>query len=99
MKHINGIVWKTKISANESNYLQATYYEMVGARNLAIQSVTSMPEAYAKLKEDYIEALAKHESVFEELRIKYVPDKYRTSRYRMNVAFDECELRIEEVNV
>ena len=98
MIHHN-IVWKTKITEEESNYLQATYYEMVGARNLVAHVVVNMPEAYEKLRKDYTEALTIHETLLEELRKKYVPEKYRTNRYRMSVFFDDCEIGIEDTNV
>ena len=97
MEHSN-IIWATRITEEENNYLQATYYEMVGARNLAVHAVVSIPEAYERLQKDYIKALTIHETLLEELRVKYVPKEYRTNRYRMNVAFDDCELMIEDAN-
>lgn len=98
MNKIN-VIWHTNISEQDSNYLQATFYEMVGARNLAAYASVNMPEAYEKLRKDYVTALAAHELMFEEIKRKYVPKEYYTERYHMNVIFSECELRIEDWNV
>lgn len=92
-----------KLPQGVCSYMQMIDIDLAGYKSLVKSIIINPKYPYDEKKFKYI--LKKHKEAFreksvalEELRVRYLPDKYKTPEYKMTILYNESYLEVSTVD-